>query len=142
MAKLYGAALAAVLSGAMNGLAPGSSVNAGVRVHREIFDIAAADAADVLVISKPRGGDVILGFKITGSVDLSAMTVKIGTAADDDYYMTSTAGPATAGVPKEVGLTAGIDDDPLAEATEILMTLGGTVPAAGVLVVQTIVSHR
>lgn len=144
MAKIYGKTLTAVLSGAADALAPGSSVNAGMRVHREVFDLASPDAsaADILVLAKPRNGDVILGFKLSSSVDLSAMTIKIGTAADDDYYMTAVAGPATPGVTKEVGLTSGIDDGPLPSAVEILGVLGGTVPAAGILVVQTIVSHR
>lgn len=144
MAKIYGAALAAVLSGAADALAPGTSVNAAMRVHREVFDLASPDvsAADILVLAKPRNGDVVLGIKITGSVDLSAMTFKIGTAADDDHYMTAVAGPATPGVPKEVGLTSGIDDAPLSEAAEILCVVGGTVPAAGTIVTQVIVSHR
>lgn len=142
MAKKYGTALAAVLSGNQDGLAPGTSVNAAVRVHREVFNLANLASGDDAVLAKPRNGDVVLGHKITGSVDLSGMTFKIGTAADDDHYMTAVAGPATPGVPKEVGLASGIDDDPLTEATEILARLGGTLPGAGIIVVQTFVSHR
>lgn len=142
MPKKYGAALAGALSGDGQGRAPGTSVNAAQRVHREVFNLANLASGDDAVFAKPRNGDVVLGFKITGSVDLSGMTIAIGTAVAGSYYMTSTAGPATPGIPKEVGLADAIDDGPLSDAIEILGRLGGVVPAAGKLVVQTLVSHR
>ena len=142
MAKKYGSLLTNVLNGDGQARAPGTSVNAAMRVHREIFDLSLLAAGDDIVLSKPRNGDVVLGVKITGSVDISGMTFKIGTLADDDHYMTAVAGPATPGVPKEVGLASGIDDEALDDATEILCRLGGTVPGAGTIVTQTIVSHR
>lgn len=142
MAKKYGLALTEVLNGGGQALAPGTSVNAAMRVHREVFNLANLVSGDDAVLAKPRAGDVVLGFKITGSVDISGMTFKIGTTADDDLYMTAVAGPATPGVPKEVGLASGIDDGPLAEATEIYARLGGTLPGAGIIVIQTLVSHR
>lgn len=142
MAKKYGAALTNVLNGDGQGRAPGTSVNAAIRVYREVFNLANVVTTDDLVLAKPRNGDVLLGWKITGSVDLSGMTMSIGNEASAVVYMTANAGPATPGIPKEVGLASAIDDGPLPEAIEILGRLGGTVPAAGILVVQTLVSHR
>lgn len=142
MAKKYGRDLTNVLNGTEQARGPGSSINAAQRVHREVFDLALLAPADTIVLSKPRNGDVMLGFKITGSVDLSGMTIAIGDSASAAYYMTAVAGPATPGVPKEVGLAAAIDDVPLANTKEIIGTLGGTVPGAGILVVQTLISHR
>jgi hypothetical protein len=142
MAKKYGKALTNVLNGDGQSRAPGSSYNAAQRVMREVFDLSLVAAGDDLVLSKPRGGDVLLGWKITGSVDLSGMTMSIGNATSAVVYMTATAGPATPGVPKEVGLAAAIDDDPLPDSVEVLGRLGGVVPGAGILVVLTLVSHR
>ncbi|MFY9350660.1 MAG: hypothetical protein WBL20_09505 [Sphingobium sp.] len=142
MAKKYGTALTNVIAGTMEAMAPGSSVNAALRVHREVFNLANLASGDDAVLASVRAGDVVLGMEITGSVDLSGMTFKIGDVADDDRYMTATAGPATPGIPKKVGLTSGIDNDPLDAAREILARLGGTLPGAGTIVVLTFVSHR
>lgn len=142
MAKKYGRDLTNVLNGTEQSRGPGTSMNAAMRVYREVFSLADLLTADTIVLSKPRNGDVILGFKITGSVDISAMNIAIGDAVTPNYYMTAVAGPAVPGVPKEVGLAAAIDDVPLANSKEIIGTLTGTVPGAGILVVQTIVSHR
>lgn len=122
--------------------APGTTVDAAIRRHRNVFDLAVdGGTSEALKIAHLREGVVIEGIKMHTGANLSAINFSAGNATAAAKYAAAQAGPNA--VTKELQLTVtSLDDDPLTAPEEVLLTPSGNLPGAGTLVVDVFVSKR
>lgn len=129
-----------------NAKAKGTVHDAAVRAYEKVFNLAtdgdaAGGTANVLHCGRVREGSKPMFFTIASTANLSALTFKIGTPADDDKYGTGIAGPNVATVLAHA-LAAAQDDDALTAPEDIIVTPSGNLPASGTITVRTFASHR
>lgn len=138
MAK-YGSAFSAT---DLDRRAPGQSHAAGLRVSKNTFALADdGGTSEALVVARLAAGDVIDEIKIESDQNLSGLTFKAGTAADDDAIKGATTGPAAnAAVVFQPLIANGVT--PLAAATEVLLTPSGNIPSSGSIRVTVYASRR
>lgn len=110
--------------------AAGQSHNAQVVAFGNAFDLAVdGNTAQALKIADLPAGVVPLYFTIDCDQNVSALTFKLGTTADDDLYGAAANGPnatvQTRHVPVALGLT------PTQAAAEVFLTPSGNMPATG-----------
>jgi hypothetical protein len=122
--------------------APGTTVDAGIRRHRNVFDLSVdGGTSEALKIGHLREGTVISSIKMHTGANLSAINFSAGNASATAKYAAAQAGPNA--VTKELQLTiTALDDDPLTAPEEVLLTPSGNLPSAGTLVVDLFVSKR
>lgn len=126
-------------------LAPGTEVDAAVRLFRNFFDLALwttdTDIGDKLMIGHPKEGSVFDAFVINSSANLSGATFQLGTLDDPDKYLTTFTGPNATTIRIEVPASTG--RDALAKAEDIYLTVAGAdLPHTGVVTTKLFMSHR
>ena len=124
-------------------MASGTNHNAGVRRFGNSADLATegGGTADPIKVCVLPVGTVFDELKMAASVDLSALTFTLGTAAEPAKYMTATAGP-NAAIKSGMGLPAKRAMDPLAYDEELILTPSGNWPAAGTIEASVYASMR
>lgn len=133
MANRFGKFFKNVLSGTMAALAPGSCVNAGLRVNREVLlldDGGTPAIGTTIFIGRFRAGDVPDAFEIVsgGGAALAGVSFAIGTIQTPAKYSAAVAGPA-AGATVRVQNT--VQDGALEAVEDIYATTSvGALPAA------------
>jgi hypothetical protein len=140
MAQGFAAELVGVLDGTLNPASKSDARVTGgrVRCHRATLDLALAAVAknngDTNVIARiPRGQAVMFGI-LNPSVGLGgAATVAIGNATTAGKYRAA-AIQNTAEAKEIFGLSTAMDDPPLTDYEDVLMTIGAAnLPGAGVI---------
>lgn len=124
--------------------APGTTVDAAVRRHRNVFDFAEAGVGGTttpLVAARLREGVALESIKIGSSVNVSAVNISVGTAANPTKYSAAAAGPNATRSERVVPTTA-LDDDALAAPEEVILTPSAAWPSTGILVSDVFVSKR
>lgn len=125
--------------------APGTSVNAGARHFRNVFNFADAGVGGTqnpLCVAKLPAGVVPKGFTISSDQNISATNITVGNATTAAKYVTSTAGPAANATKRCDLVIATLAADPSTDTEEVLVTPSANWPAAGTLVVDFIVTKR
>lgn len=126
-------------------LAPGSSHDAGIRRHRNVFDLATNGGGGTqasLVVAKLREGNSLESARLTSSVDLSALTFSVGTDADNAKYAAAVAGPAANATVTFAIKPAALAADSLTTPETIKFYPSGNLPGAGTIVGQVNSSMR
>lgn len=144
MTKAIPNELKGVMDGDGQSLAPGTVRRASVRTFRSSFDTAEEDTttSDTLSLGDDyREGDRVIGFIIASSTNMSAASLAIGDGTTADKFKAAGTLPnaTTVFVPVKA---ATLDDDALTEPTELIGTISGATIPDGILVIETLVSHR
>jgi hypothetical protein len=122
-------------------LAPGESVNAGSRHHKNVFDLAVdGGTSEPLKMANIGPGNVPDRFVIETGANLSAINFTIGTPADPDKYGTAVAGPNATVQVRYPLLALGVTPTDVGE--EIILTPSGNLPSSGLIKTNVVTSHR
>ncbi|MEB3213165.1 MAG: hypothetical protein VKL39_17570 [Leptolyngbyaceae bacterium] len=122
--------------------APGTAVDAGLRSHRNTFDLAVdGGAQDNLCAAKIREGNHVVEIVMQSSANLSAINFTIGTDADVDKYGTAQAGP-NATEKKFIIPIAVLAGAALTEMEEIKFFPSGNLPSSGTIVTRIVTTKR
>lgn len=115
---------------------PNAVVSQGrLKRSRNTILLASQLAADTVTLLPLPIGHVFAFGLINASATLGSTTVKIGTAADDDFYLAD--GTFTAAVATLFGRSLGVDDDPSTSTTTPILTFStATAPSSGTLIVD------
>lgn len=148
MAQGYSAELLGVLDSTLNPAAKASGMvhGAKLRRYRATLDLALATVkkanGDTNVLCRLPKGEAFAYGVITVSATLATSTVAIGTAATAAKYKAA-AVHTTADAPALFGKASAIDDAPLADHEDVIMTIAvADLPAAGIIVVDIFTSGR
>lgn len=140
MAKSYPAELANVYDGTANKMGRGD-VRETIRLSsRNTFNTATqpATTGDTLSLGKLKKGDVPRAFEISASVNMSAASIAIGTAAVPTKYLAAATLPnATHARRVVLPAAAGFTDGATVEGEELIVTISGATIPAGLLVIDT-----
>lgn len=124
---------------------PGSSVDAGLRVHREVFNTTTHTLSGTVngaIAAKVREGNTVLKVRMKSDANLSAINFTVGTVAAAAKYAAAQAGGA-ADVTKEFEIKlSALDDDPLTAPEDIIITPSANWPAGAVVVTMVEVCKR
>ncbi len=116
---------------------PGSSVDAGIRVHREVFNTTThllSGTVNGAIAARVREGNTVLKVRMKSDANLSAINFTVGNATVLAKYCGAQAGGAADTMKEfEVKINA-LDDDPLAVPEEIIITPSGNWPAGATVV--------
>ncbi len=124
--------------------APGTTVDAANRLHRNVFDFAESGVGGTtnpLIAAKLREGVFLHRARLSSSVNCSAINVSIGITGSTAKYSAAAAGPnATTTTP--VIVSTALDDNALTAPETVILTPSGNWPATGILVSLIEVSKR
>lgn len=124
-----------------NKKASGIFHNSSARHYDNMFALATdGGSAEALKIADIGPGTVLEELVIDTDANLSGVTFKIGTAADDDKYGTAVAGPNATVQRRQVLLA--VQQVATTTREEILLTPSGAIPGAGTITTRLIGSHR
>ena len=145
--KGFGKFLVGVLSGGMLAKAPGERVNAHLRRHQEVFDLADAAVgkaiADTNVVAVLGPGEVIDHIRVVADVSLTTAQLQFGTATDPVKYGAAKAYGTTAGVPIDWYAPAAMVADALNAKEEVVMTISAAaLPNTGKVITDVFTSAR
>lgn len=117
--------------------APGTRHNSAVRRFGNSVDLAVEGGGntDTLKVADLPAGFVFDEIKISSTANCSGINFTLGTAADPDKYMTTTAGP-NATTLGNLGLPAMRQMAALTEGEEVFLTPSGNLPASGTIQVD------
>lgn len=123
--------------------ASGMNRNAAIRSFRSTFDTSSAPStvSDTLSLGTFREGGRIRAFDISASVDMSAASIAIGTAADPDKYLPAGALP-NATSQRRVVLPNAAGIEALADSEELIVTISGATIPSGLLMIDAEVAQR
>lgn len=124
--------------------APGATVDAGDRLHRNVFNFADAGVGGTtnpILLARVREGQFVHSARLSSDVNVSGINVTIGPLSSAAKYVAAAAGPNATTVSYAVKSSA-LDDDPLAAPEDIYATPSGNWPAAGTLVSLLVASKR
>jgi len=117
--------------------APGSSVDSGARVHRNVFNFAdtgVGGTTNAVIAARVPRGSTVIAVRMASDQNISGTNFTVGNASAAAKYAAATAGGA-ADVTKRFDIkTSALDDDPLTAMEEVLITPSANWPAAGRLV--------
>jgi hypothetical protein len=125
--------------------APGTSVDAGVRIFRNVFNFADAGVGGTqnpLILARLPSGVVYDEARAASDQNISGTNVTIGVVGAAAKYAAAQAGGAANVTVRFNVPVAAQDDDPLTVPTEIIMTPSANWPASGILVTKVFVSKR
>lgn len=121
--------------------APGQSHDAALRVFTNVFDLAVdGGTSQALKLAAVGPGVVIKHVDIETDANLSGVTLKVGTATDDDAYGAAAAGPNATQQRKYAPLANGVAAT--SEGTDILLTPSGNLPSSGTIRTTVYASKR
>ncbi|WP_225205086.1 hypothetical protein [Novosphingobium huizhouense] len=124
---------------------PGTSVDAGVRRFRNVFNLADAGVGGTtnpLIMAIVPTGSVPMGARATCSVSLAGINLQVGIAGNVAKYATAQAGAAADTIKRfDIKATA-LAADPLTGAETVILTPSAAWPAAGTLVTDFEISKR
>jgi hypothetical protein len=126
-------------------LAPGSSHDAAIRRHRNVFDLATnggGGAQSQLVVAKLREGNALESARLSSSVSLAGVNFSVGTDADNVKYADAVAGPAAGATVSFTIKPAALAADALSTPEIIKFYPSGNLPGAGTVVAQVNSSMR
>lgn len=124
-----------------DGTSPPATPNAALvqgktRRIREVFAYAAQAAASLLYVGRLPQGAQFAGVRLTADTSSGSTTLAIGSSASAAKYKAAAAFTAT-DTPTMYGKASAMDDDPLAAAEDVYITLAAaTAPASGILVCE------
>lgn len=122
-------------------LSPGQSVNAAMRAHMNVFNLAVdGGTSEPLKLAYIGPGNVPIHFVIETGANLSGVNFTIGTPADPDKYGTAVAGPNATTQVRYPLLALGVT--PTSEGEEIILTPSGNLPSSGTIRTNVVTSHR
>lgn len=124
---------------------PGSSVDAAVRSHREVFNTTTHTLSGTVngaIAARLREGNSVRAVRMKSDANLSAINFTIGVVGALTKYGAAQLGGA-AGVMKEfeINITA-LDDDPLVTPEDIIITPAAAWPAGAVVITYVDVTKR
>lgn len=121
--------------------AAGESHNASLRTYDNKVALATeGGTSQAIKIADIGPGTCLQEIDIFCSQDISAINFTVGTAADADKYLTTTAGPNATIKTSQVLIALQLE--PTTEREEIFLTPSGNMPSTGTLVTRIRASHR
>lgn len=121
---------------------PGTSVDAGVRRHKNIFALATeGGAANNLIGAIVREGQEVLEARMHTDANLSGINFTIGTDAVPAKYAAAQAGPNATSKTFVLKIGA-LDDGPLDDPETIKFFPSGALAGAGTVVTELFTSKR
>jgi len=136
---------ASEVSGVLDGTEPADKADGALQGgrlirYRATITLASQGIGDVVVLAKPRIGQVFAGGRITSSVSLGTATVSIGPASSVAAYRADAVHTAV-DVPTAFGKASAISSAAISSEENIILTVGtAALPAAGTLVVDLLYS--
>lgn len=143
MTKRYANEFVGVLDGTRPASkSDGGLVRADLKVIRATIPLEAQASGDTIVIGKRPQGSSYFGHRILASATLATATIAIGTEAAAEKYRAA-ATFTTANTPTDVALASAVDDAPLDDEEEMIVTIGtAALPGAGTLIIETLYLER
>lgn len=123
--------------------ASGINRNAAIRSYRNTFDTSsvASTTSDTLSLGVIPEGCRVRAFDIAASVNMSAASIAIGTAADPDKYLAAGALPNATSARRQV-LPSAAGYDALTAEEELIVTISGATIPDGLLCIDVEAAKR